>query len=32
MNLILFYFILEDVSALCGATDIPVLNFWWCLA
>ena len=22
---------LEDISPFCGATDTPVLDFWWCL-
>ena len=22
---------LEDMSNFCGATDTPVLDFWWCL-
>ena len=30
----LFFFVfflklLEDMSIFCGATDIPVLDFWW---
>ena len=29
---ILFLFkFLEDISPFCGATDTPVLDFWWCL-
>ena len=30
----LFFFLkfLEDMSPFCGATDTPVLDFWWCLS
>ena len=28
----LFFFkFLEDMSPFCGATDTPILDFWWCL-
>ena len=26
-----FYNTLYNISPFCGATDIPVLDFWWCL-
>ena len=28
---LLFLKFLEDISPFCGATDTPVLDFWWCL-
>ena len=30
-NQIIKKIFLEDISALCGTTDTPVLEFWWCL-
>ena len=30
-NAFLFFKKWEDISAFCGATDTPVLDFWWCL-
>ena len=31
MNLQIFKKKFEDISPFCGATDTPVLDFWWCL-
>ena len=28
---VFFKTVLEYISPFCGATDTPVLNFWWCL-
>ena len=28
---VLFILILEDISPFCGATETPVLDFWWCI-
>ena len=28
---IIFFQFLEDINSFCGATNTPVLDFWWCL-
>ena len=31
IGVIFFKKFLEDIISFCGATDTPVLDFWWCL-